>query len=339
MTLEGDNYSSIALHAGTHQGQVLTFKIIPEPSGRYGVQYVGATNMDGRVIHLMPIAVATGRAAYASQTAVGNLRDGFKVEGTLIAVTASEVRIFRPPTQKGAHKSFDGAFCDAAVVARFQDQGCALIGVFGDGSARAFSIPALKEIGSARLDGIFDVRRFADALLTPSGDVLGWLGPSELGLVSLFGTGQPLPPSNDTLYNPQAIIPPRPAISNFQWVSGTQYVTPADMDLLIGGPDRPPSKRQIAQARSDAQQAGLAARSRTGTGGSSAAATPPPENEGYWAYMQRQLNERTENLNIMGEGMQNLQENSQAWADDVGNFVAKQKRNMIFGAAKSKFGL
>ncbi|KAF2155180.1 snare-dependent exocytosis protein-like protein [Myriangium duriaei CBS 260.36] len=340
MTLEGDNYSSIALHAGTHLGHVLTFRVIPEASGRYGVQFAGSSQLEGRVIHLAPIAVNTGKPAYASQTAVGNLRSGFKVEGALIAVTPSEVRIFRPATQKGAHKSFDGAFCDGAVVARFQDQGFALVGLFGDGNARAFSIPALKEVGSARLDGILDVRRFADAMLTPSGDILGWTGPSELGLVSVFGTGQKLPKSNDQLYNPQALIPPRPAISNFQWVSGTQYVTAADMDLLIGGPDRPPSKRQIAQSRADAQQADLAARGRTATGGSSSSsAAPPPENEGYWAYMQRQLNERTEKLNIMGDSMQNLQQNSQAWSEDVGKFVTKQKRNLVFGAAKSKFGL
>lgn len=192
MTLEHDNYSSIALHAGTSSGQIITFKIIPDPSGRYGVQHAGSTHVDGKIIHLAPISVDSGRPALASQSAVGNLRSGYKVEGALIAISTSEIRIFRPPTQKGAHKSFDGAFCDAAVVARFQDQGQAVVGLFGDGSARAFSIPSLKEIGSARLDKIFDVRRYSEAMLTPSGDILGWIGPSELGLVSVFGTGQSL---------------------------------------------------------------------------------------------------------------------------------------------------
>jgi hypothetical protein len=42
-------------------------------------------------------------------------------------------------------------------------------------------------------------------------------------------------PSNrteDMLMNPELLIPPRPTISNVQWISGTQYVTPADIDLL-----------------------------------------------------------------------------------------------------------
>lgn len=39
-------------------------------------------------------------------------------------------------------------------------------------------------------------------------------------------------PSEDQLFNPQALIPPRPTITNIQWISGTQYVSSADMDIL-----------------------------------------------------------------------------------------------------------
>lgn len=39
-------------------------------------------------------------------------------------------------------------------------------------------------------------------------------------------------PSNDKLYNPEAILPQRPTITNVQWISGTQYISPADMDIL-----------------------------------------------------------------------------------------------------------
>jgi syntaxin-binding protein 5 len=41
--------------------------------------------------------------------------------------------------------------------------------------------------------------------------------------------------SLDKLFNPEAIIPPRPTISNLQWISGTQYTTPSDMDTLSEG--------------------------------------------------------------------------------------------------------
>ena len=101
------------------------------------------------------------------------------------------------------------------------------------------------------------------------------------------------------------------------------------MDVLIGGPDRPPSKRMIAQTRADEEQRRKAGRS--GTNSSNAA----QQDEGYWAYMQRQIQERTEKLGFAGEGMDNLQQNSQNWLDDVNKFVGQQKRNAAGGCKYS----
>jgi hypothetical protein len=61
------------------------------------------------------------------------------------------------------------------------------------------------------------------------------------------------------------------------------------------------------------------------------------QQEGWGEYLTRQLNERTEKLNLMGDNMDNLQNQSQGWADDVNKFVGKQKRNMLLGAVKGKF--
>jgi syntaxin-binding protein 5 len=53
--------------------------------------------------------------------------------------------------------------------------------------------------------------------------------------------------------------------------------------------------------------------------------------------MQRQLNERTEKLGLMNDNVNKLEQNSSSWADDVGKFVNKQKKNMVMGAIKGKF--
>jgi syntaxin-binding protein 5 len=84
----------------------------------------------------------------------------------------------------------------------------------------------------------------------------------------------------------------------------------------------------IAQARSDEAAAKQAARP-----GASAAGAQ----EGYWEYMQRQLNERTEKLGLVNDNVNKLEQNSSSWADDVGKFVNKQKKNMVMGAIKGKF--
>jgi syntaxin-binding protein 5 len=190
MTLEDENYSSVNLHAGTNLGRLATFKLIPDSSGRYCVDFKGVTSFDGRVIHISPVNTQTGRPASANPDAVANLRNGVKTDGVLVAVTTSEVRIFRPATAKGAHKTFDSASCETAAVVRFQDQGYVLCGLFGDGTVRAYTLPALKELNSIKISHILDVRRFADSIIIPNGDIFGWTGPSEMALINMWGTGQ-----------------------------------------------------------------------------------------------------------------------------------------------------
>lgn len=50
-------------------------------------------------------------------------------------------------------------------------------------------------------------------------------------------------PSKDRLYDPEKMLPPRPTITNIQWISGTQYVSPADMDILSTLPLQPPAMK------------------------------------------------------------------------------------------------
>lgn len=212
----------------------------------------------------------------------------------------------------------------------------ALVGVFGDRVARAFSLPGLKELGSAPLP-MMDGSRAADGtVVTDDGDLFCWTGPSEIAVLDVWGTGQALENTPDTLINPNlAIPPPRPTISNLQWISGTQHVTPADLDLLIGGPDRPPSKRAAAVAAGSASA--TANMERELSAGRSGGSGSGQEQEGWGDYLTRQLNERTEKLNLMNDSMDSAAESSQRWADSTSKFVQQQKRKMLFGSITGKF--
>lgn len=243
----------------------------------------------------------------------------------------SEIRVFKPATSKGASKSFDDILCDAAAVTEYEFHGFALVATFGDSTVRAFSLPGLKEISKAPLP-MLDVSRSTLNIVASTGDVVGWAGPSELVIIPVWGTGLGRDHLNndDKLVNPEAVIPPRPTISNVQWLSGTQYVSPTDLDLLIGGPDRPPSKRMMEAAAAEDRAARLGSR-----GGASARAGT--SQEGWGEYLTRQVNERTERLNLVGDSMEGLNKQSAGWADDVSKFVGKQKRNVVLGGLKSKF--
>ena len=118
------------------------------------------------------------------------------------------------------------------------------------------------------------------------------------------------------------------------------------MHVLVGGPDRPPSKRMLEQAQAEDRQRREAARSNTGS-----SSMPSQQDEGYWSYMQRQVQERygstivpmltrthhvfllfrTERLNVMGDSMNRLEESSAGWAEDVSKFVNNQKKKAVMG--------
>jgi syntaxin-binding protein 5 len=245
--------------------------------------------------------------------------------------------VFKPASHKGASKDFDdNVLCDAASITEVETRGRAIVAVFGDRTARAYSIPALKEIGHASIS-MTDPARSNQAVVMPTGNIFVWSGPSELAMLDSWGAGRPLRPSNDLLINLELAVPPRPTISNLQWLSGTQYISPTDLDLLIGGPDRPPSKRMMAADAAEKLTARSAAASTSVGGGAGGGAQAGGQNEGWGEYLTRQLNERTEKLNIMGDNMDNLSNESQGWADDVSKYMNKQKRNAAMGYVSGKF--
>ncbi|KAK4124648.1 hypothetical protein N657DRAFT_644893 [Parathielavia appendiculata] len=334
LTMDGDGYSSIGCFVGTNLGHVASFKILP--SGQtYSAQLAGVAKCGGdKVVAICPLNVDNGQAAAATGPAVAGLREGKQVNGILVVVTQTEIRVFKPATAKGASRSFDDQLCDAARVTEVPRHGTALVAVFGDRTTRAYSLPALKEIGRAALP-MLDPSRTISAVISRTGEVFGWTGPSEVAVLSVWGEGngkKSLPPSEDTLINPQLTLPARPTISNLQWISGTQYVSPTDLDLLIGGEGRPPSKRMVAAAAAERGMAGAG-----GGGTASGSARAGTSQEGWGEYITRQLNERTERLNFVDDAMSRLQETSQSWAEDVNKYVKKQKRDMLLGSVKKSF--
>ena len=165
---------------GTSSGRLVTFKLLPEAHGGYAVKLAGTTSLDDKIVALSSINAETGEPANATQAVVGGLRSGTRVNGVLLAVTESGARIFKPAASKGAHKAWDQCICYTAAVVRFEGHTYCLVGLFGDGFAKAYSIPGLKEIASARVDNILDVRRFSEAIVTPTGFIFGWTGHLKL---------------------------------------------------------------------------------------------------------------------------------------------------------------
>lgn len=78
-----------------------------------------------------------------------------------------------------------------------------------------------------------------------------------------------------------------------------------------------------------AQRSAAAAAARPGS--SSAAAVANEQDQGYFAYVQKQLSERTQKLGDVNDGMDSLQETTSNWLGDVNKFVNQQKKNAVTG--------
>lgn len=323
LTLDGDNYSSVTCFVGTFHGNLMSFKIFPDKNRAYTAQFAGISTLSDKIISITPIIGDSGVFAEATGDAMRELGTGIQTHGLIVAVSQTEVRIFKPATAKGAHKGFDSFFCETANVIAIEDRGYALVGIFGDATVRVFSIPGLKEINSTKIPA-FDISRISASVITQGGSIFGWTGPSELAVMRVWGTSQPLLPSGDRLINTQVTIPSRPTISSLDWIRGTQFLSSDDLDLLIGGPDRPNSM-QIRRAEAETGQT------------RNDVSNEARDSESWGDYMARQLNERTEKLNLVGDSLNKIQESSQSWANDVSKFVKKQKRGMMLNAVTGKF--
>ena len=139
-----------------------------------------------------PLDVESGAYAYASQQAASGLGVGRVTTGVFVAVSSSGAKVFKPASSKVAHRTWEHMLCCSAAVVEFEGRDLVLVGLFGDGFSRAYSLPGLKEIAAARLDSCVDISRLSEALFASSGEIFAWTGPSELAAFHIWRTGKEL---------------------------------------------------------------------------------------------------------------------------------------------------
>ncbi|KAF3926346.1 hypothetical protein AA313_de0202101 [Arthrobotrys entomopaga] len=333
MTLHGDEYSSICLHIGTSLKNVVTFKILPD-GVHYAVSPAGVYQLEDNAIELIPVNVETGASAGATGPAVAGLREGRFVKGMLVCVMKSGARIITPPDQKLSSKSWDDV-CISASVVEADNKGVVLACVMNTGKIKLFSLPALKDLDNSSTAGNLppqiDRTRLSECRISREGYITGWTGLTEIGLFYMWGINKPLREQpKDVLYNPEVLLPPRPTITGMQWISGTQYISNEDFDSLVGGPDRPMSKKQLEEARRAAAAENEA--SVAGPSGSSGA-----QGGSLFGNMSAAFNERTKNLANFSDNMAHLENTSNDFAKATSKFIENQKKQAAMGFVKKLF--
>lgn len=326
MTLEDKEYSSICLHVGTTRKNVVTFEVIPQGT-QYIVNSAGLHVLDDPALTLIPVNADTGAVATASQEAIAGLQQGTFVNGILVCVSKEGARVMLPADDKLTSRDWqqlresmkegfkdamtlrsdnkDDMECVSAGVVEVPDKGVVLACVMSTRKIMVYSLPALKDIGSIDIPDSIPDSRLSECQITREGFFTAPTGQTEIGLFNMLGSGRQLKVQpKDILHNPEIPIPQRPTISSLQWIKGTTHITATDFDTLIGGPNRPESKRAIAMAQQ-----------RSNAASNSAA--------GVFANMTNAFNQRTQNLSNIQDNMQHLSDTTNEFKKAAGQMNKK----------------
>ena len=242
MTYGDDGYSSILLFGGTDAGECLTFKILPESSGRFSAQLVDVVRTNqGEILDIVPFKQQTGTPAIATFDVFHQLADGLLIAGEVLLVSTQDLRIFIPGKAKLSQKLFNQPVMAASlsIVAikgsTAKPYASCVPTLLANGVIKVLSLPELREIKSLELPFNVDARFGRYSSVLPSGDVLVRISGSQACLVNICGTGQSFAQQPKDQLVTQRRIPYRPQIGTAQWMKGVKPMTYDELDILIGG--------------------------------------------------------------------------------------------------------
>lgn len=263
-----DGYSSIILLVGTNAGgNLLLFKIIPQPNGAFtcvftdktlGLNYKvlgGEDPSASKLDRIIPINANTGEPAVASMEIFQKLSHGVLIPGLIVITSNKDIRVLKVPKVKLSHKVVEDS-CLACGIVKFKGKGVVLATLVKSGFLKLSSLPALNDVADIKLlkDTYEKVRKALDSGaarssdIVQSGEVFLKLSESEFVKLSIYTDDQKVKKpkgenATDLLFNENAIIPPRPTAGAMQWARGQAKITTSeDIAFLIAGPNRKPAK-------------------------------------------------------------------------------------------------
>ncbi|RPA84584.1 hypothetical protein BJ508DRAFT_236147 [Ascobolus immersus RN42] len=338
MLLEESEFTSLNFHYGTSLGKTHTVTLLPaQPGPCFAATYVSSLSSSASPVHsILPIESNRGLPSLATHMGLAALSEGRKHHGVLVSVSATEIRLFRPPATKGTKLSLsskDSRFI-TAQTAIHRGHGTVLLTINTAGIIAAYTLPNLKEIWKTDLTAAplnYHPAHLSEIKISPSGDIIGKTENNRVFVVNLWGTGLVLDRDERAavMINPTLRGPNRPTITNVAWITGTAHITTEQLALILSGPpeERGPIKHGYALLPPPPPPGAMR---RTDIGSQQ-------EGEGLWASMSKALDERTKALDNVGESMNRLGDSVAGFGNEVDKFVKGSTRKAGWGLLKSKF--
>lgn len=335
---------------GTSSGRILRYEILREQNGTFSLILLDIHPSEtASAVQSILGCSSTGRTTGATGLDLRDLQSTVDHQDALIVLTRAAVHGFVGPKRKAYRAELrQGAVREAGLVRLHGSvPAVVLVVVTPTGVVEVFSVPQLKFIGTGKLP-TFDQESSLPIRIAENGDIVAPTAKAELGLFNIFGNGvglRDVPP--DALYDAtkQPAIA-RPVITTWAWLTGTQYVKPADFDLILtGGAPRPLSQK--ARERLEAQEKQrllLEKRQEAEQRAASRGSVLPAARgaEGYtgkganvYGQMERNVAERGERVSQLNETMDNLGRAANGWLGEIDKLSKDMKKKAAISAAKS----
>ena len=344
MTVALDERNSLVVLVGTSLGRCVCLELLKEDNGVFTALLSSVLSTGGA----SPIINIVGCNAFSENVVASGrhmalLHTDSEDADCVILISEQYATSHVGLSHRTARTTFRGSGAVSAQIVGLPNapQIVVLAVVQRSGGVEFFSIPELQFLGSKTLLGEDNLR---GAHITTSGELVRNSDKRELSLTSLLHGGNGTN-RMDLLYDAlKEPVIPRPTISNWTWVTGTQWVQVADLDLLITGGIRPLSKRALERhAASQRQQALL---DRESAAADKARLQSARNVGGYdrtsgrnaFGDMQQGGQERGERVSHVSDVFDNISKASGEWLTEIDKMTSNAKKSAGKAALKSFLG-
>lgn len=341
---------SLTALIGTSEGRCVCMELLKEQNGAYTALQSNVYASGTSAIRELLGVNAFGENARASGTHLSDLHSDSDVPDCVIIVSDDNVTSLDGISTRRSRAPYQGGGPSSAQLVKIAGVPELIILAVAQvsGGIECFSVPDLRPLGAS--SGSATARK-GSPVITADGEVFYLDNKYELARVSMLACGKGVKSAPDALFD--ALKQPaiaRPTISNLAWITGTQYVRPADLDLIISGGNRPLSKRALerlaaaerqqallerqalAQDRTAAKRATL--ESARNSGGNDA-------RTGSNAYGEMGIGgqERGERVSHLNDMYDNVSKASSEWLTELDKMASQAKKSAGKAAFKSLLGL
>ncbi|KTW27292.1 hypothetical protein T552_02275 [Pneumocystis carinii B80] len=239
--------SSVLFIIGTSFGRLIFYNLFLSSENKFNVEYMGEILFEnGSIINIISIFKNTLRPYILYPSIFDNLRNNSISESYIIIIAENSVKVLDSYFFKISEYFLEkDVKCLSANIVYQESIDVAIACLINNRKVFLLSFPDLNDLFSVNLPHLF-IDKLNKTIITIIGVIYLWVNEMELSLFNLFGNGIRITefPSG-ILYDSSKKVPPRPTISTWEWITGTKYITAAELDSLIGGPDRPLPKKLL----------------------------------------------------------------------------------------------